>query len=93
MSLHGTVAINGWTLMHWSARRIKNGKNGKNTYDCKVSLTATAGGDYYETIPDTWQFTLKHKYEEGASVLAAKVLLAYTKRAAKSGIPVAPETS
>lgn len=65
MALHGTVEINGDTLWTWSARRLSRLPESENEYE--VSLYAPNG----ESVKDG---TLSHVYDDGAVVLAAKVL-------------------
>jgi len=75
MALHGNVAINAQTILYWSAKRIADGLPGcPNTYECEVWEPMTRQG---------WTFELKHDYEDGAAVLASKVLKAFSKEAKK----------
>ena len=65
MSLHGTIKTNGQTLWTWSARRTSWLPEIENEYE--VALYAPTG----ESVKDG---VLSHVYDDGAVVLAAKVL-------------------
>lgn len=73
MSLHGRIEVNGLMIGGWSATRLRAvNPRGANVYKWRCVLNGiTASG------------TLSHRYDEGAVVLAAKVLAAYT--AARAG--------
>lgn len=63
MSLHGTINLNGRQLIAWTARRLADHPQEINEYECRVS----------NRLDD---FTVTHRYSDGAAVLAAKVLVA-----------------
>lgn len=72
MALHGEVKITAHRdgvhvgdefLAIWSARRQQIDPGDLNTYDCVV---------YTKT--DRHEFTLEHRYSDGALILASKVL-------------------
>lgn len=68
MPLHGHIAVNGGEVSRWWAERQPGGEgfHGWNTYSCGV---ATAG--------HTRHFEVRHHHDDGAEVLAAKVLATY----------------
>lgn len=75
MALHGDVSINGNQLLFWSARRLSPNIRETNEYEIEVYEHATA---------ETTRFKLKHKYKDGAAVLASAVLRQYNYR--KAGV-------
>lgn len=64
MALHGDIRINGDLLGVWTARRLENPPKAVNDYECEILMTDGKGG----------KFEVRHKFAEGAIVLAAKVL-------------------
>lgn len=70
MSLHGEVKINGRVLMQWSARRITGTPepDSVNRYHCDV-VTGLGTAELHVE-----QFTVEHRYGDGAAALAATVL-------------------
>lgn len=65
MALHGDIRINGHELFTWAARRIDVVTTEVNDYE--VDLYKPSGDGIKNTI-------LSHRYDDGALVLAAKVL-------------------
>lgn len=66
MSLHGSINVNTRAVGWWTARRVTNARS--NTYECCVDWTGVNGTRQRHT------FDLTHNYDDGAVVLAAKVL-------------------
>jgi len=75
MALHGDVSINGDQILYWSARRMTPEIYDTNEYEVEVFEHATA---------QTTRFKLKHKYDDGAAVLASSVLRHFNYR--KAGV-------
>lgn len=66
--LHGEIKVNGDEVGDWSAiRREKNvvAQDFEHTYDCRVTIQRS-----YKVR----EFTVKHRYGDGAAALAQKVL-------------------
>lgn len=81
MALHGEVKINGRVLMQWSAVR-KTGTtdpDSVNRYHC--SVVAAVGN----TGAHTQEFTVQHRYGDGAAALAAAVLARTSGEVANGG--------
>lgn len=73
MALHGEIKVNTYAIWYWSAVRAEEHPD-HNVYDC----------DLWEPEQDwlmddkprqQYKFQVKHKYEDGAVALAAKVLM------------------
>lgn len=64
MSLHGPIMVNAQVIGMWSARRVLTAE--PNVYQCEV--------ERFEGSPRSHHFTIEHHYDDGAIVLAAKVL-------------------
>lgn len=75
MALHGDVSVNRQPILFWSARRLTPELTERNEYEVEVFDYATN---------ETTRFKLKHKYEDGAAVLASSVLRQYNYR--KAGV-------
>jgi len=74
MALHGTIRVNGEAVVDWVAQRVADGIAGQpNTYLCSVVVD---GQDLDEVAP----FTVLHDYDDGALLLAMKVLREYRVR-------------
>ena len=71
MTLHGDISVNHQRIGWWDAQRITTSPDGLHTYRWR------AKGDHGQLTG-----TLTHRYDEGAVVLASKVLAAYAGRAA-----------
>ncbi len=71
MALHGDVEINGLRLMHWSARRIDELEAGREVYEYEVVAIQFVCSNIPVRRFDT---TLEHRYDDGAALLASKVL-------------------
>lgn len=69
MALHGPIQVNGQTIGSWQARRrtIAIDADGAADYDCAVVM-------YADDPPRVAVFQLRHRYDDGALALAAKVL-------------------
>lgn len=67
MSLHGPIQVNGDVIGRWVARRTTPhlDPDGTAIYECEVVMAPWL---------DVTIFNLKHRYDDGAVVLAAKVL-------------------
>lgn len=65
MALHGDISVNGQELFTWVARRIDYVTTEINDYE--VDLYEPSGDGIKNTI-------ISHRYDDGALVLAAKVL-------------------
>lgn len=80
MALHGDIRINGSLLGVWTARRTQRlwDVDAVHTYECQVDWVD-------DSEKAGMAFLLDHRYSEGATALAAKVL----DRAA-SAAPLAP---
>lgn len=76
--IHGTIMINGQQIGHWSAICRTPVGSRPGIYDAEL----TEGDLRYEA-------TVTHDYEDGASVLAARVLAL---RPAGWPVPVAPRS-
>lgn len=68
MSLHGSINVGDNAVGAWVARRTTYHRLTTNTYECDVQWFTPNG------IPLRHTFTLNHDYDDGAMVLAAKVL-------------------
>lgn len=64
MSLHGSIEVNNQRVGYWQAQRVVTGE--PNVYNCEVNRVTGS--------PATHHFQIEHRYEDGAIVLAAKVL-------------------
>lgn len=64
--LHGEIMVNGHAISQWSARRLTDISDTEafHLYECRVERE---GGRAIA-------FTLSHRYSDGATVLAQKVL-------------------
>ncbi len=69
--LHGDIRVNGSTIGHWSARRPENLSSEDSFHEYEW--------EYYERGALISTGTLKHRYSDGAPVLAALVCLAASK--------------
>lgn len=70
MTLHGDLKVNGDPILTWAAQRIVDGiDGGPNLYT--VALRSEQWG-----VPDE-PFIIEHQYDDGALVLAQKVLAHY----------------
>lgn len=68
MALHGEIKVNGVVIGEWSA--VRRGKTEEvNRYDCKVWYIDT------EHRRMNAKFAVTHKPQDGALVLASRVLL------------------
>ena len=69
MALHGPIQVNGQVIGNWQARRLTPYPDADGTaeYDCAVVMNA-------DDPPKVATFRLRHRYEDGALVLAAMVL-------------------
>jgi hypothetical protein len=80
MALHGDIRINGSLIGVWQARRTQRlwDVEAVHTYECRV--------DWVDDTEKTGMaFLLDHRYSEGATALAAKVL-----QQASPAAPTAP---
>ena len=71
MALHGEIKVNGIPIGAWHARRTED-----LLFDAQV-CTYECGVEYYGvgmSDPARQEFTVRHRYDEGAVALAAKVL-------------------
>lgn len=73
MALHGDISVNGEVIGRWQARRrtLSVNPDGTAEYDCVASM-------YADNPPRARTCRLTHRYDDGAMVLAAKVLTALT---------------
>jgi hypothetical protein len=67
MALHGRVQVNGITVVTWQARRVEDlySSEHEHLYICE-----------YVDHDLALQFTVSHRYSDGAAELARKVLTA-----------------
>ena len=75
MALHGLIQVNGMTIGSWEAVRKEEDEfdEGLFRYQCEVRKQH---GDALHPLPvaDRWEFSIWHQYDDGALLLAAKVL-------------------
>lgn len=81
MSLHGDIRVNGRLLHQWEAQRVTNvdatpSPDDVSTYSCRVR--SWVPGQMSTAVTD---FTVEHRYGDGAAVLASKVLAVYAEEA------------
>lgn len=69
MALHGTVQVNHRPLYEWVARNTTGNPTGSNDYDVILY-----DGDPFATTEPAARTVIAHEREDGAMVLAAKVL-------------------
>lgn len=67
MALYGDLTVNGQRIGWWSATRAITGDDGWHLYDCAAAVHGVE-----------WEGKLQHQHDDGAAVLACKVLTAYT---------------
>ena len=67
MALHGDISVNGAPLIQWSAQRKQAVPREVNDYQVSVV-------DYREKPARERRTLISHRYDDGAAVLAAKVL-------------------
>lgn len=67
MTLHGSIQVNGDVIGRWAARRttIHTDPDGTALYECEVVMAPWV---------DVTTFDVRHRYDDGALTLAAKVL-------------------
>lgn len=73
MALHGDISVNGEVIGRWQARRltVHLDPDGTAEYDCAATV-------YADNPPRARTCRLTHRYDDGAMVLATKVLTALT---------------
>lgn len=88
MVLHGQVRMNNQVLMSWEAQRVEPEffADRPNTYACVATWNRGVPEDAPSRHVRT-RFELRHRYRDGATALAAKVM----ERAAQSAPPFAFE--
>jgi len=67
MALHGDISVNGTVLVQWSAQRKQAVPREVNDYQVSVV-------DYREKPAHERRTLIQHRYDDGATALAAKVL-------------------
>ena len=83
MALHGDIGVNHHIIGTWSAQNA-GVRMDSGIYRCHVVYTDRGGWEHER------RFFLMHNYDDGALVLAAKVLLEYEKQ---KGWPASTEES
>lgn len=80
MTLHGPIKVNRDTIGDWRADRIAPAldPDGTARYQCFVTM-------YADQPPRVDVFTVQHRYDEGALVLASTVLAEAVKRRREQG--------
>jgi hypothetical protein len=76
VALHGEIKVNGVIIGGWYARRVDPivDEDAVHLYACRYFEETTLDGGW----ADSWsmEFTVEHRYSDGAAELARKVLTA-----------------
>ena len=77
MALHGEIKINGVIIGGWVARRVEmlDDPDGEYLYHCHYFEEGPSPAGNFDDI-GSLEFTVAHRYSDGAAALARKVLTA-----------------